>query len=178
MTTTETEVKLRVESPETARQALARLGATLVQPREFEDNVLLDDSLGSLVASGKLMRLRSTSAGAVLTFKGPSRVVQGTRSRVEIEARILDPDALRSILEGIGLRATFRYQKYRETYAWSDVEIVLDETPLGSFLEIEGRSDAIHAAATALGYGPSDYLTASYVELFFASGGVGHMVFR
>jgi adenylate cyclase class 2 len=71
----------------------------------------------------------------------------------------------------------FRYQKYRETYAWKDVEIVVDETPIGTFLEIEGPLEGIHAAAAALGYGRDDYVTDSYAGLFFASGGTGDMVF-
>jgi hypothetical protein len=58
------------------------------------------------------------------------------------------------------------------------VEIVVDETPIGTFLEIEGPVAAIHEAARALGRGPADYVGASYVALFAAAGGTGDMVFR
>ncbi len=54
---------------------------------------------------------------------------------------------------------------------------MLDETPIGIFLEIEGDAAGIHAAATALGFGPEDYLTDSYAALFRASGGTGDMLF-
>jgi hypothetical protein len=57
------------------------------------------------------------------------------------------------------------------------VEVVVDETPIGAFLEIEGEVEAIHAAAAALGFGPADYIRDSYAALFAASGGTGDMLF-
>ncbi len=174
----ESEIKLRVASAEAAREALARLGASLTAPRHFEDNLLFDFPLPSLSAQGSLLRLRRTPAGGLLTFKGPRRVVEGIKTREEIELAVGEPDVLQAILERLGLRVGFRYQKYRETYAWKGQEIVVDETPVGTFLEVEGDAVGIHAAAAALGYGPPDYVTDSYVALFFAAGGTGDMVFR
>jgi adenylate cyclase class 2 len=72
----------------------------------------------------------------------------------------------------------FRYQKYREVYRWKAVEIVVDETPIGTFLEIEGEIEAVHAAAAALGYDASQYVADSYVALYLAAGGQGDMIFR
>lgn len=174
----ESEIKLKTAGAEPARRALGRLGAALARPRHFEDNVLFDDDRGSLLGRGALLRLRRTSEGGVVTFKGPRRIVEGIKSREEIEAATPEPDALQAIFEAVGLRPVFRYQKYREVYAWKGVEIVVDETPVGTFLELEGPLDAIHAAAAALGYGPADYITDSYAGLFFASGGTGDMVFK
>ena len=54
---------------------------------------------------------------------------------------------------------------------------MVDETPIGDFLEIEGDADGIHRAAAALGFAPADYVTDSYVTLFFAAGRQGDMVF-
>lgn len=149
-----------------------------MRSRHFEDNVLFDDERHGLRAGGKLLRLRRAEGAAVLTFKAPSQGVPGIKTREEIESRVEDPDALRAILEGVGLRPVFRYQKYREAYAWRDAEIVLDETPLGTYLEIEGPSATIQAAADGLGYQPADYISESYAGLFLASGGKGDMVFR
>jgi adenylate cyclase, class 2 len=175
----ESEIKLRMTGPGPAREAVARLGATLVRPRHFEDNVLLDDAGGALVGSGRTLRLRRTDAGAVLTFKGPRRDREGVKSREEIEAALpaAEADALLAVLRSVGFAPVFRYQKYRETYRHGDVEIVVDETPIGTFLEIEGALPEIHAAAAALGLGPADYVTDSYGGLFSASGGKGDMVF-
>jgi adenylate cyclase, class 2 len=173
----ETEIKLRMDDAERARDAVRALGARLVRERHFEDNLLVDDAAGSLAAAGKALRLRRVAGAAVLTFKGPRQGSAAMKSRPEIEASVPEPDAFEAILGGLGYRKVFRYQKYRETYAWKDVEIVVDETPVGTFLEIEGEENAIHAAAHALGRGPQDYLTASYATLFVAAGGHGDMVF-
>ena len=174
---TETEVKLRVDGPDAARAAVARLGAALARPRHFEDNVLLDDARGSLRAAGSILRLRRTPTAGLLTFKGPRHLEEGVKSREEVEAPVEDADALQLVLEQLGFRPVFRYQKYRETYTWRGQEIVIDETPIGTFLEIEGDVAGIDAAAAGLGYGRSDYITDSYVVLFFAGGGRGDMVF-
>lgn len=173
----ETEIKLRMDDAQKARAAVRALGARLERERHFEDNLLVDDALGSLAAGGKALRLRRTEGRAVLTFKGPRQGTAVLKSRPEIEAAVPDPDAFEAILGGLGYRKVFRYQKYRETYSWKDVEIVVDETPVGTFLEIEGDESAIHEAALALGKSPADYLTASYATLFFAAGGTGDMVF-
>ena len=165
--------------PGPAREAVARLGATLVRARHFEDNVLLDDAGGALRSSGRALRVRRTEAGAVLTFKGKRRDREGVKSREEIEAALpaREADALLAVLRNVGFTPVFRYQKYREVYRYADVEIVVDETPIGTFLEIEGALPTIHAAAAALGFGPADYLTDSYPALYAASGGKGDMVF-
>lgn len=173
----ETEVKLRVSSPEQAREALGRLGAARVRDRHFEDNLIFDDATGSLRARGCLVRLRRTEGHATLTYKGQRRIVEGVRVREERETRVDDADVLQGVFETAGLKPTFRYQKYRETYEWRGVEIVVDETPIGTFFEVEGEVEKIHAAAAALGYTPADYVADSYAALFFASGRTGDMVF-
>ena len=174
----ESEIKLRVPDPAAAREALAGIGATVRLLRHFEDNVLFDDARGTLRAAGCIVRLRRRDPGeSLLTYKGPKRVVQGIRSREEVESSIGDAAALETILIGLGLVPTFRYQKYRESWTWQDAEIVVDETPIGAFLEIEGPLATIHAAARALGFTPSDYITESYIGLFLASGRTGDMVF-
>ena len=176
----ETEIKLRMPGPGPAREAVTGLGAALVRPRHLEDNLILDDDRSTLAASGRTLRLRRTPDAAVLTFKGPRRDREGVRSRpeVEVEMKPSEADALEAILRAVGFWPVFRYQKYRETYGLGDVEIVVDETPIGTFLEIEGPPERIHAAAAALGKGPRDYITDSYAGLFSASGGKGDMVFR
>jgi len=173
----ESEVKLRVADAEGARAALRRLGARITQPRHFEDNVLFDDPARSLAASGRIVRLRRTDHGSFLTFKGPRRVADGIKVREEHESAVGDPDAVERVLRGLGLGPAFRYQKYREAWGFQDVEIVVDETPIGVFLEIEGPAAGIHAAALALGRAPSDFIADSYVALFFAAGGAGDMTF-
>lgn len=175
--TTETEVKLRVDDVDSARRVVRRLGAFLAQPRHFEDNLVFDSDDAHLAQNGCLLRLRMTSTGNSVTFKGPRSVVEGVKQREELECRVDDADALRAILGKLGLRVTFRYQKYREVYEWDEVEIVIDETPIGVFIEIEGAVADIRETAEALGFGAESYIVESYAALFVAGGGRGDMVF-
>lgn len=174
----ETEVKLRMGDPETARRAVAALGAKPRRVRHFEDNLLLDSRERDLLARGSVLRLRRTEGEAVITFKGPREDAGGLKRRLETEFVVSDADAAESVLLALGFLPVFRYQKFREVFTWQDAEIVVDETPIGTFLEIEGSPETIHAAARALGRSPADYVTASYVALFLEAGGTGDMVFR
>jgi adenylate cyclase class 2 len=175
----ESEIKLRTDGPEAARAAVAALGATLERARHLEDNVLYEDAASSLYAAGQALRLRRAEGRAIVTYKGPRQErSDGVKSRAETEIEVSDGDAFHSILTALGYHKAFRYQKYRETYRWREVEIVIDETPIGTYLEIEGPVDVIHEAARALGRGPADYIGDSYAALFFASGGTGDMVFE
>jgi adenylate cyclase class 2 len=173
----ENEVKLRIARADEAREQLARHGAERVRARHLEDNVLFDDAAASLVRRGCALRVRRTDQGGVLTFKGPRTDREGVKTRPEWETAVADADALSAIVQALGFRPAFRYQKYREVYRWRGVEVVVDETPIGAFLEIEGEVEAIHAAAAALGFGPADYIRDSYAALFAASGGTGDMLF-
>jgi len=49
-----------------------------------------------------------------------------------------------------------------------DVIVAVDETPLGTFVEIEGGDRGIAEMTSALGRSPSDYLLDSYRGLFCA----------
>ncbi len=90
--------------------------------------------------------------------------------RDEREVRVADARASAEILEAFGLAPQFKYEKYRTTYrlprSAGMVEVDLDETPIGNFLELEGSGKAIDRAAKWLGFGPADYIVESYVALY------------
>jgi adenylate cyclase class 2 len=174
---TEIEVKLRASDAESLRESLRQLGARVVHERVLEDNVLLDDDGGRLASAGRALRVRRVGGRGILTFKGNRRTIEGVKSREETELTVSDPDAMQSILQELGLRPRFRYQKYRETWQWQNVELLVDETPLGTFLEIEGALADVHRTAKALGRTPADYISDSYPSLWAASGRGGDMVF-
>jgi adenylate cyclase class 2 len=173
----EHEVKLRVADVDGVRRLLLDKGAELLRPRYFEDNLLLDDGSGGLAAAGRILRIRRTPRGGRLTYKAPYPSDEGVKSREEIELPIAEPDAMELILAKLGFEPTFRYQKYREVYRYSGLEIAVDETPIGSFVEVEGATAGIHSVASELGFGREDYITESYFELFRTAGGRGDMVF-
>ncbi len=162
---TEIEVKLQIEKTEGLRDRLRDIGARLVQPRAFEDNQLYDYPDFALKTRGAMLRLRLQDQGARLTYKDGGRVENGAKVREEIEVAIGDGETAAAILEKIGLRPLFRYQKYREVYSCSDHLITVDETPIGDFFELEGPREWIDETAARLGYRKEDYIASSYFAL-------------
>jgi adenylate cyclase class 2 len=161
----ENEIKLAFPSPETAVHRLLTAGAREHQARAFEDNAVFDLADRSLAKSGRLLRLRAFDGTSWLTFKAPVPGEHRHKVRVEHELAVLDPDAMRSILSGLGFAIVYRYQKYRATYTLFGVEAAIDETAIGTFVELEGAPDDVDRAAAAIGARPSDFIRATYREL-------------
>lgn len=161
----EVEVKLRCDSPAEARRQIEALGARLVHERRFEDNLLFDRDVDPLKPARKLLRLRREGGRALLTFKAPVAGEHPHKVRVEEETGVESPEAVERILEGLGFSPRYRYQKYRTLFELDGLEICVDETPLGCFVELEGAPEAIDGVAAALGHGPDRYVLDSYVEL-------------
>jgi adenylate cyclase, class 2 len=177
----EIEVKLRVRDLPRLLQRLRRLGATSFG-RVFERNDLYDTPFGGLRRSGQLLRLRvekpaasrlvqAGRGGARLTYKGPARGRRRRRfkDKIENERPVSNPNRWRVILRALGLRPTFRYEKFRSTFRYGGVTLDLDETPVGTFLELEGSPRAIDRVAPALGYRHRDYLRSTYWDLYAAA---------
>jgi adenylate cyclase class 2 len=161
----EVEVKLPFASAAEALAVLRRAGALPREPRHFEDNSVWDRDHDPLAPSGRLLRLRRAGRRAVLTFK--RRIPGEHRHKVceEHETEVADPAALEHVLRGVGFRPAYRYQKYRTGLDLEGVDVSVDETPLGCFVELEGERDAIDRAAGRLGFGPDRYVRATYREL-------------
>ncbi len=173
----EIEIKVRVGLLAPWREKLIALGAEVKCPRGLERNLVFDTPRRRLRQSGILLRLRRSQGRSVLTMKTPARADAGYKVRVETEADVSDFAAMAGILGGIGFRSFFTYEKYREVFQLDGVGVMLDETPIGNFLEIEGDPAGIDAAAARLGFARSDYITDSYHRLFLLSGRSGDMVF-
>ena len=163
--TVEREVKLRFDDPASARAAVIAAGATPVRARRLQDDSLLDTVDETLRRERCVLRVRVESGKSLVTFKGPVQPAL-TKVREELETIVADGEALLGMLEALGFHVWFRYQKYREEFALDDVIIAVDETPLGTFIEIEGGERGIAGTAEALGRGPNDYLLDSYRGLF------------
>ena len=161
----EREIKLRFTSAQEAREAVLALGASPVRERRFQDDALFDNEREELRQRRCALRLRREDARSYLTFKGP--VQPGPmKLREELETAVADAGVLQRVLERLDLRVWFRYQKYREEYALGGVVVAIDETPIGTFVELEGTEAGITAAATALGRTTADYILESYCGLF------------
>ena len=164
--------------------------------RVHEMNLLFDTPEGGLAKHGQLLRIRvetpangkktargKAGARTLLTFKSPPeelaigdvRPIGDRRYKVreEIETELVDGATVQRIFEGLGLRGWFRYEKYRTTYvlpgrlAWAKgLLIEVDETPIGTFVELEGPGEAIDRAARELGYSQRDYVLKNYLVLY------------
>jgi adenylate cyclase class 2 len=161
----EREVKLRFDSPGEARNVILASGATPLRGRRLQQDALLDTEDEELRRRRCVLRIRIEAGKSLLTFKGP--VQPGTmKIREEYETVIGDGEVVQRVFEELGLHVWFRYEKYREEYAAADVTIALDETPLGTFVEIEGGEQGIHAMTRALGRSQADFILDSYRSLF------------
>jgi adenylate cyclase class 2 len=162
----ETEIKLAVENLEDMLARLSAKGFQIVKERHFEANEVYDTAAAELRHRGSLLRLREAAGDCVLTFKGPA--VSGKyKSREEIEVNLSDASNGAQILARLGFEKRFRYEKYRTEFARSGGGLVLvDETPVGLYLELEGSPEWIDEVAVELGFVHSDYITKSYGALY------------
>jgi adenylate cyclase, class 2 len=161
----EREVKLAFRDAEEARTAILAAGAEPLRARRLQEDCLLDTKDDQLFKRRCVLRVRMESGKTLLTFKGPVQE-SSMKLREELETIVGDGLLLLRVLEQIGFRVWFRYQKYREEFAHEDVIVALDETPVGVFVEIEGSETGIHDMASALARKPEDYVLDSYRGLF------------
>jgi adenylate cyclase class 2 len=162
----EIEIKFCVPNIRSLTGRLRIAGFRLVTRRTHEMNTLYDLPGLPLRKRGELLRLRKYGPEWVLTHKAKGTTGRH-KSRVETETRIADGAKLDVILRALGFGPTFRYEKFRAEWSDGKGHVVVDETPIGNFGEIEGASRWIDETARTLKIGPSDYLTRSYTELFF-----------
>jgi adenylate cyclase class 2 len=165
----ETEVKLRVSgNAESAIRLLEDAGFRVSVPRVFEANSVYDTETDRLRAQGELLRLRLAGDVVTLTWKGPAVLTGPHKSRPETEVRVDDFVRADQLLNNLGYRLRFRYDKYRTEFASVDPggTATLDETPIGLFLELEGAPDWIDRMAARLGYAADAYITLSYGALY------------
>jgi adenylate cyclase class 2 len=168
----ETEVKVRVPGgADAARALIERQGYPLMDARTLESDQLFDRD-GELRQGGRILRLRKIGRRAIATYKGPalSETEPGQRykQREEVEFDVSDADAFERMLDRLGYVPRFRYEKFRTKFATPGEPgvVSIDETPIGVFLELEGRPAWIDRTAAQLGLSPTEYLTISYGSLY------------
>ncbi len=169
----ETEVKVVLEDAVEFRRRLSVLKPVDLSPRHFEDNYMLDYPDGRIRSQGGVIRVRLTDRKSCFTYKGPPHPTGVFKSREELETGVEDGWIILQVLEKLGLRTWFRYQKYRQEYVLvpgqtqpGEVHVAVDTTPIGDFAELEGSEENIRAAAAKLGFQESQFLRNSYYSLY------------
>ncbi|MBZ5522563.1 MAG: class IV adenylate cyclase [Acidobacteriia bacterium] len=161
----EVEIKFRIADLPLLRRALRDAGFRVATPRTHEMNTLYDLPGQPLRKRGELLRVRLYGKLWTVTFKARARLGRH-KSRTEIETRVTDGAVLESILQAAGFQPGFRYEKFRTELADAHGHVVIDETPIGDFGEIEGPPRWIDSVAHRLQIKPSEYITDSYAGLF------------
>ncbi len=186
-------MKLRVADVPGMLRKLKNLGAHC-ESRVLERNTLYDTPDSDFRRRGTLLRIRAETPPPRAGYKSPNVASRSAVSRTILTSK--SPAALRSArdrhykeklerelvapgppirwdrqLRSLGLRPGFRYDKIRSTFRLSrlpGLAIELDETPAGTFLELEGLPRAIDRAARALGYSSRDYYRVTYWDVYVA----------
>ena len=162
----EIEIKFRVDDVRALTRRLRAAKLRLVTPPTHEMNTLYDLPGQPLRKRGELLRLRKYGKTWVLTHKAKGTVGRH-KTRVETETAVADGAKMERILNALGFQPTFRYEKFRAEWSDGKGHVVVDETPIGTFGEIEGPPRWIDRTAKALNILPEHYITDTYAGLFF-----------
>jgi adenylate cyclase class 2 len=161
----ETEVKFYLREFAGVPDRILGAGGRLLAPRTHEYNLRFDTADHSLENAGRLLRLRQERT-CYLTYKDQTHVESGALRRREIELQVGDFDTCLRLVEALGYRIVFIYEKYRTTYVCGNCKVMLDELPMGDFVEIEGDRTEIEDLAGRLGLKWQCAIPRSYHALF------------
>ncbi|HEY4382692.1 MAG TPA: class IV adenylate cyclase [Acidobacteriaceae bacterium] len=198
MQSAEIELKFPIQDLPRLQSQLPGLGFLLDTPRTFEQNTLYDTADRTLRATKQILRLRRYGSLWTVTHKrqplgAPNDDLTPSRYkiRIETETKVDDGPALGAIFEQMGYTPVFRYEKFRTE--WSQIastidgplfsaasqsieavalpprsHLVIDETPIGDYAELEGPPAWIDETLARLDVDPASCITESYGRLFLA----------
>jgi adenylate cyclase class 2 len=174
MQNAEIELKLPISDPTAFQSRLLELGFHIETPRTFEHNTLYDTPSRDLRARTEILRIRQYGNTYTVTHKGladPHSAPDSARYkvRIETETTVGDGPSLAAIFEHLGYVPAFVYEKYRTEWshpAEPSGHVVIDETPIGVYGELEGPPEWIERTLSQLSIDPATCLTDSYGKLF------------
>jgi len=165
----EIELKFSVADIQALRTAAPILGFKLVTERTFESNILYDSADRQLRNRRQILRLRHYGERCTVTHKRQAAGGDGDlryKTRIETESVVEDCDALAEIFTQLGYGPVFRYEKFRTEWEMNEGHLVLDETPIGIWAELEGPPAWIDTMLEKLSIAPGLRTTDSYGKLF------------
>jgi adenylate cyclase class 2 len=172
MQNSEIELKFPISDPAALQSRLPQLGFHLDTPRTFELNTLYDTPDHTLRAARQILRIRHYGELCTLTHKRmPDHPPTDTRYkvRIETETTVADGHALAEIFKQLGYTPAFIYEKFRTEWSHAterSAHLVIDETAIGNYVELEGPPAWIDRTIAAFNIDPSTCLTDSYGKLF------------
>ena len=162
----EVEIKFAISDLKELRRELKKQRFREITPRTHEMNTLYDRPLRPLRRRGEVLRIRKFGDSWKLTHKAKGKDGRH-KTRKETETKVQDGKRLEVIFAALGLKPSFRYEKFRSEWTDGAGHVVLDETPIGNFGEIEGPPRWIDRVAKMLAISREQYITKSYAELFY-----------
>lgn len=166
----EIEVKIRIKDISPIAKKILNQGAKLEKERFFEENTLYDFPSHLLYKKRQALRLRKIDKKTFIAFKGTPQKSRKFKIREEYETEIKNEKQLKKILKSIGLIPVFNYKKHRTLYRKKRLKICLDETPVGNFIELEGKREEIVKIAKALGFTKKEFIKLDYIQLMEKQG--------
>ncbi len=178
----EVEVKFRVGSLPALNHKLRAAGFRKQTPRTREKNTLYDLPGAKLRKRKELLRLRQYGENWKLTHKSGGKTGRHS-SRRELETKVGGGKQMDKILRALGYQPSFRYEKFRTEWSDQKGEVMIDETPIGDFCEIEGPPRWIDQTARKLDVSRDQYIMKNYATLFNewkrqTKNSAGEMTFR
>ncbi len=174
MQSAEIEVKFPVADSAALQSRLPPLGFHLETQRTFEHNTLYDTPARDLREHRQILRLRKYGDLCILTHKRMPENADDSRykTRIETETLVGDCDALAEVFRQLGYTPAFTYEKFRTEWSYplsgSEVHahLVIDETPIGTWAELEGPTGWIDRTLEDLDIDRASCITDSYGALF------------
>lgn len=129
----EIEIKVRLTDRAAFTALLPAAGFHVLTPETMERNILFDAPENLLRQRSELLRIRQYGDRCILTHKAPAEKSASAthKVRVETETKIENGQALATILERLGYKPIFIYEKFRTEWTDNEGHIVVDGTPMG-----------------------------------------------
>lgn len=176
----EVEAKIVLPSCDLLRvveERLRGLGA-VHEESVVEEDTYYQHPCRDFAETDEALRIRQVDGRYELTYKGPKRVIDGSKARKEITIQLPSATQMARLLEALGFRPVAVVRKHRDYYKLGDIVVSLDEVEgLGCFLEAEysggggpeEAARAIREALEKLGVSSYESTTKSYLELILES---------
>lgn len=155
----EIEVKIKIDNLKELKDRILKLNPKQ-EGKSFDEDVYYDYDDRRIRNADKVFRLRNNK---IVAFKGP-QTGKKVMDREEIEMEV-DGDKFREIMSKLGIKPIRKKQKYRETFKFDEGEVLIDETPIGNYLEIEGPEEFIINMTKKLGFSEKDHIIKTYSQL-------------
>lgn len=164
---TEKKYRLTAGQKEQVLANLKELGAEFVG-EDFETNFIYGG--GILEDEKAALRIRKIDGKTLLTYKRKVGNSSELKQHIEHETQIGNSDEMMQIIQRLGFMLGLVYEKRRQNWLLRGIQVVLDEVPFGSFMEIEGKITDIGLAEMLLEAEDFEIEPATYPKLTYDLG--------